>query len=505
MDAVAGRVGVGGGDCAVAAAVACGSSPDESLWRALARLLDCSAMKAKVTSFRWGQLTLPGQFLLAGAVVMLLTMLVVGSWVSSRIEQAVVQNSAIAAASYMESFISPLSQDLASQDRLSEPAAQALDEIFSGVTMQERVVSYKIWKGGGRVVHASDRSVIGKSFKPSDDLRAAWQGEVAASYENLNDPEDRSEAALGVPLLEVYSPIHEIWSGRIIAVAEFYQRADVLKTDLADAKRKSWLIVGSAFLASGFLLFGIVQAGGRTIRHQRIRLEEQLDATKTLAAQNLALRQRAVTASARATAQTERTIRRIGSDLHDGPGQHLSLAALRLDAALKDQADSGASKDIRNSLQLALEEIRAISRGLSLPDLDQIDLQTLVSRAVRQHEEQTTMQIATRFEGQRPPVVGYAEKLCIYRFLQEALSNSFRHADVQDASVTVIGLADGIKVVVQDKGVGFDPSKVLTLRRDGGQGLLGLMDRAESIGGSISIESSHGKGSVLTLTLLEGE
>jgi signal transduction histidine kinase len=124
---------------------------------------------------------------------------------------------------------------------------------------------------------------------------------------------------------------------------------------------------------------------------------------------------------------------------------------------------------------------------------------------VRQHEEQTTMQVAIGFEGQRSPVVGYAEKLCIHRFLQEALSNCFRHAEVQDATVTVIGMAGGIKVVVQDKGVGFDPSKVLTLRRDGGQGLLGLMDRAESIGGSISIESSHGKGSVLTLTLLEGE
>lgn len=351
---------------------------------------------------RWGHLTLPGQFLLAGALVMLLTMLIVGGWVSSKIEQAVVQNSAATASSYMESFISPLSQDLASSDVLSEPAKQAMEEIFSNVAFSDRIVSYKIWKPGGLIVHASDPALIGKTFEPSDDLKTAWRGQIAASYEDLSDLEDDAEASLGIALLEVYSPVREIWSGRVIAVAEFYEHADVLERELSDANRKSWIIVGVSFLASGVLLFGIVQAGGRTIRDQRIRLQNQLEATEDLASQNHTLRRRAITASSRATAQTERAIRRIGFDLHDGPAQHLSLAALRLDAALSNTKPKQPKGDIRGTLNQAVEEIRSISRGLSVPDLDRLDLPSLIRRATEENEKQTGMVIDARFTGHNP-------------------------------------------------------------------------------------------------------
>ena len=50
-----------------------------------------------------------------------------------------------------------------------------------------------------------------------------------------------------MPLLEVYSPLHEVWSGKIIAVAEFYEVATDLRRDLADARRKSWLLVAGVF------------------------------------------------------------------------------------------------------------------------------------------------------------------------------------------------------------------------------------------------------------------
>lgn len=450
---------------------------------------------------RWARITLPGQFLLAGALVMLATMLAVGFWVSSRIERAVVQNSALAAASYVESFISPLSQDLASGDELSEPAKQAMQEIFSGTGLADRIVAYKIWKEGGRVVHASDPALIGQDFAPSEDLAAAWAGQVAASYENHGDIEDAAEASLGVPLLEVYIPVREVWSGKVIAVAEFYERADKLKRDLSDTRRKSWLIVGAAFLASGALLFGIVQTGGQTIREQRARLEDQLAATEKLAAQNHALRRRAITASSRATAQTERTIRRIGFDLHDGPAQHLSLAALRLDAALSHEGGERPDEDIRGTLNQAMEELRAISRGLSVPDLDRLDLPNLVRRASDEHEKQTGMTIETRFEGRDPGDLGYAEKLCIYRFLQEGLSNAYRHGKVTKAQVSISGAQTGVLIEISDKGAGFDTTLIREMRDDGGQGLLGLRDRSESIGGSIDIDSTRGIGTTLRLCL----
>ena len=451
----------------------------------------------------WRTITLPGQFVLAGIVVMSLAMFAVGSWVSSRIEQVVVQNSAVAAALFMESFISPLGQELSVSDHLSAPAERALREIFDKTALGERVVSYKIWKAGGLVVQASDPEIVGHTFPPSEPLSRALKGEIAATYEDLNDNEDAGEAGLGIPLLEVYSPIREIWTGRVIGVAEFYERAEALESDLADAKRKSWLIVGSAFAASGVLLFGIVQAGGRTILRQRTQLQSQLAESQAMAETNIALRDRVVQASTRATAMMEQAVRRIGADLHDGPAQYLALAALKLDRAFPDGGGEKAN-DVRVSLEKALNELRGISRGLALPDLDRLGLHELLERAAAEHREQTGMIVLAPADPPAP-LLNYAQKLCIYRFLQEALSNAHRHSGAKTASVTCQLDNNDLALSVGDDGCGFDPKRERKLRPDGGQGLLGLSDRAESLGGRLVIDSAPGAGAKLTLILrLEG-
>jgi signal transduction histidine kinase len=463
-------------------------------------------MNSSAKAFHWRDLTLPGQFLLAGAIVMIVAMVIVGNWISRRIEATVVQNSATSAALFMESFISPLSQELADTDTLSPPARQALAEIFEGTALGERVVSYKIWLSGGRVVHSSDAALIGQTFEPSADLRKAWTGVVASSFEDLNDLEDEAEADLGIPLLEVYSPIRQSWTGDVIAVAEFYERADELESDLKRARWTSWLVVGGVFLASGVLLFGIVQAGGKTIRRQRQALTDQLAQTEEVSRQNVNLRQRAVSASARATAETERAIRRIGFDLHDGPAQYLSLASLRMDAALANATAAPADVElVRSSLDKALDEIRIISRGLALPDLDSLDFTGLIERAVQDHTRQTGVEIGLDLPGGPEPLLDYARKLCIFRFLQETLSNASRHGQVDRADVVVRADRCEVSVVVQDAGSGFDTSQSRAVRPDGGQGLFSLVDRAASIGGEVTIESAPGKGTSITLILPIGE
>ena len=157
--------------------------------------------------------------------------------ITGRIEAAVVSNTASAGALYLESFVSPLSQELAANDRLSEPAVRALDEVLASTSLGQRVVSFKIWKPGGLVAHASDPALIGRRFEPKPELEAAWGGKVTGSLSGLDDPENAAEAAMGVPLLEVYSPLHEVWSGRVIAVAEFYEVATELDLEARAARQ----------------------------------------------------------------------------------------------------------------------------------------------------------------------------------------------------------------------------------------------------------------------------
>lgn len=455
----------------------------------------------------WPKLTLPGQFLLAGAGVMVAAMLVVGSWVSSVVKATVIQNSAMSAAQFVENFVSPIGQELVQSDGLSDPAALALTEIFGRSSVHDRVVSYKIWLPEGRVVFASNLAIIGQSFAPGDKFRRALAGQVASSFELPHAEENQAEAELDMPLLEVYMPLRQMWTDEVIGVVEFYERADRLRGDLLRARLTGWAIVGATFLVSGALLFGIVQAGGRKIRDQSEMLRRQLDLTRRIGDLNGELKQRAVTAAARAAAKSERMLRQLGSDLHDGPAQYLSLAALRLDDAFAGEGGNGAIKDeIRQSLDQAMHEIRLLSRGLLLPDLDAQSLETLVSNAAANHRQRTGGEIAVTIEGDADPRVGYARKLCVYRFLQEALSNAARHAPAAGVQVRCAVGPDGIEVTVRDDGPGFDASQALRLRHEGGQGLIGLRDRVESIGGTLSVASAAGAGTMLKVTLpIEGE
>jgi signal transduction histidine kinase len=449
----------------------------------------------------WEGLSLVARFALAGGTVMLAAMLLVGGWITARIERAVIDNTAAATALYMESMISPITQELAHGDALSDPARQALQEVLDGTPLGARVASLKIWKAGGLLAYASDPALIGRTFPATEELRAAWGGRVTASMETLQDEEDALEAAMGLPLLEIYSPVREVWTGEVIAVAEFYAIEDLLVRDLTAARRESWLMVAGVFGLCGLLLFGIVGAGGRTIERQKAQLRAEAERSRAIAEQNAALRQRAVGASVRAAAETERRLRQASADLHDGPAQYLGLAALRLDRVVPD-SDAGRTEAavIREAVTTALAEIRTISRGLSLPDLESAGLGEVVARALDLHLRQSDEPIPIDWSGPRAPEIDLSTKTCVFRFLQEAVSNARRHGGGPSAISVEVG-PDRLRVTVRDEGPGFDPTAPTGVRPDGGQGLSGLRDRAESIGGHIDIDSAPGRGTALALDL----
>ena len=122
------------------------------------------------------------QFLIAGAAVMLAAMLVIGTWITARIEQSVVDNTSSAAALYLGSFVAPISQELAANETLSEPAQRALRESFESSGLAERVVAFRIWKPGSLVIYAIDPAIIGKRFEPTEELKAGWSGRVSGNF-----------------------------------------------------------------------------------------------------------------------------------------------------------------------------------------------------------------------------------------------------------------------------------------------------------------------------------
>jgi signal transduction histidine kinase len=197
----------------------------------------------------------------------------------------------------------------------------------------------------------------------------------------------------------------------------------------------------------------------------------------------------------------EQALRRISADLHDGPGQALALALLRLDGLQAPCEDGGACvrtrvdfATVHTAVRDALAELRAISAGLRLPELERLCVADVVARAVQDHQRRSGVRVDYRLQSV-PEHAPLPIKIALLRTLQEALSNATRHGQGKDVKVEVGCESEMLSLTVADGGPGFDPELVET---SGHLGVAGMRERAELLGGSFSIESARGRGTRVT-------
>ncbi len=460
-----------------------------------------SANSSQGLAARWRILTLAQQFLVMGGLVVMAGMLVIGLWVSRQIEDGVTRNTAIATALYVDNFISPLIGELEHEDVLSSTSIRALDAVLKDGPISTRLVSVKIWNTDGTIVYGTDGDLIGRKFPPREKLELAAKGLVQAGLDDLHDEEDVRERQSNLPILEIYSPIHSIQSGRTIAVAEFYEDGTDLKKTLADARLRSWLMVALTMTAMAGLLMIIVYRGSKTIDQQQATLHSQLEEVTATSEQNQTLRRRVQQASERLAELNERFLKRTSAELHDGPSQLLSFAALRLGEARKiaDEKDREDEFDkIEKALEDAVLEIRNVCKGLSLPDIDKLSVQQIIERVAHSHTVRTKAVVGLETPESE---IGApkATKICIYRFVQEALNNSWKHAHGSQNQIMCAfdEKAHLLSVSICDDGPGFDLSAVES--KIDKLGLQGLRERVRSIGGELHIDSDPGSGTTLVL------
>ncbi len=451
----------------------------------------------------WLSQNLARRFLLASTAVFLVSMLIVGAWVARRIEDSVTRNTAIATAHYFESFVSPLVQGLATSETLDADKRQALDELMRGTSLGQRVVSFKIWRRGGYIAHASRTELAGQRFPETPKLKSAWLGEIAAGLDHLDEEENAGERQTGGSLLEIYVPLHPLDSEQMIAVGEFYVRAEKLKSDIFEAKLESWLVLGGITLVAVTSLLGMVRGASRTIDDQRASLQQRVIQLSQLLRQNQDLRERVERSSERASEMNEKFLRRLGSELHDGPAQLIGLALLRLDAPMGKGGDGGAQgglpaaelRTVLGALRDALGEIRTISAGLSLPLLEQLTVRQTLEAAVRGHIQRTSTEVATLIAGLEMDAP-HGVKATAFRFAQEALNNATRHAGAAGQTVEARLDRESIVIEVSDTGPGIGAGS-----SEGRLGLAGLRDRIESMGGTFQVISGDGRGTRLRALL----
>ncbi len=461
------------------------------------------------------RLNLTQQFMIAGLVIFMAAALGLGRWAGQQIEHSVVHRTAETTALFVDSFISPNLQELSATDTLTTEHIAVLDRLLDDTPLGRQIVSFKVWDAQGKVLYSADPAAIGQVFPMGEGLSAAWRGEVSSEISELDSAENTFERTQDTRLLETYSPVRLRGDDRIIAVAEFYQSVDDLQGDIVAARWESWLVVGLAMLVIYALLSGFVGRAGDTINRQQAALADQVNQLTDLLDQNSVLHDRVRRAAARTTALNERVLRRISAELHDGPVQDVGLALLRLDHVMAcaggngsgRPADPALEKDldvIQGAMQRAMGEIRALSAGMGVPQLNDLSLPDVLSRAVRVHEQRSGTVVALDLDG-TPDGASLPVKITLYRLVQEALHNAYRHAGGRGQRVTLCHDAGQLHIEVADNGPGFENRQIAEW--DKHLGLAGMRERVESLGGNFRVESAPGKGTrvIADLSLLEEE
>ena len=203
--------------------------------------------------------------------------------------------------------------------------------------------------------------------------------------------------------------------------------------------------------------------------------------------------------------------RRIGQDLHDGLGQHLTgvaflSKALQQKLRTEGRAEASDAATINDLVNESIGWTRDLARGLAPMDLDRAGLPESLKELARKTSR--IFNVECIYEGvEAVSVADDNIALNLYRVAQEALSNGVKHGKARNVVIDLT-VNDGLLLTIQDDGIGFDyvPERQHIRRDDSGvpvsgMGLLVMRYRAGVIGGILDIESKPQRGTIVRCRL----
>jgi hypothetical protein len=195
----------------------------------------------------------------------------------------------------------------------------------------------------------------------------------------------------------------------------------------------------------------------------------------------------------------EQTFGMISQEIHDNVGQILSLAKVQLGIMEQKQSVDGILMgNVKESISLAMTELRDIAKSLSSERLQQMSLLDSISQEIRRINRIGFVKIGLDVHGMEKKVPDQ-HKLIAFRIVQEGLQNIIKHAGATDVQVTIRYTEEIVHITISDNGIGFDTEKELN-KRDG-LGLQNILSRAKLVGGRAEIKSSPGAGTTLEIKM----
>ncbi len=407
-------------------------------------------------------------------------MLWLGTFIIGAYRDLQVHSVAETGSTFVHGFLAPYAQDyLAYADRGSGIEAR-LAEVAERSTMLDGFGALRIWATDGSLIYP-DPGTAAELGLEADDVLAAAQGQPIA--ELTTERHANSHSPIPVPYTEVYAPIHDPASGRIVAVGEIYQDASELLADRSAVERSVW---GAILLATAGLLLTLALS----VR-QSAQLRANLARERLVTEQNAVLRREAEEARAESSLINEQVLNLVGAELHDGPIQILGLAAL-MEGKPGSAALSG-GVTTRSLLADVVHQLRVMADGLILPELKGLPPSEVVHLATARHAALTGTAVAPDI-GPLPVSIDEPRAICLYRIVQEGLTNAYRHAGGKGQSLSCRLAGEAIQVRIENE---VDAAAALPATPSSpGLGQRGMRRRLDVFGGTFTFERREGRATL---------
>jgi signal transduction histidine kinase len=202
-----------------------------------------------------------------------------------------------------------------------------------------------------------------------------------------------------------------------------------------------------------------------------------------------------------ATAQEEER-RRLARELHDQTAQHLTALSLGLkslrDASPEPSPAGRRLQDLQGLTDLLGRQVHDLALELRPPAIDDLGLHMALLNHAEEWSGRSGVDVDFHCTGLDDGRLPLPIESALYRVVQEALTNVFKHAAAQRVSLVLRRSSDQVLAIVEDDGRGFDAEAVLgPSGADGRLGLLGMQERLALVGGTLTVEAVPGGGTTV--------
>jgi signal transduction histidine kinase len=192
---------------------------------------------------------------------------------------------------------------------------------------------------------------------------------------------------------------------------------------------------------------------------------------------------------------TER--QRLARDIHDTLAQHFTSVIMHLSAAKHSNPESVQSEvqQAEESARDGLDEIRRIVWDMQPEQIEKASLIEAVEELAARWSAENSVQVKMNVTG-TPRSLTSSTETALLRISQEAMHNINKHAQAKNVNITFSFMEDLFVMDIVDDGLGFEPSKIKN-----GFGMKTMRDRAEELGGTLTIESEQGIGTAIAVSI----